>query len=72
MAWKKWQNKVLIEGEKEAMVIAQMEGYPDVNPNFDCYPVDLTLTKKKSFWEAIKTAVKLSERCMYNLIVKVK
>ena len=46
---KKWQNKVLIEGEKEAMALAQIEGFPDVNPDFDCYPVDVTLKEKKTF-----------------------
>ena len=67
-----WQNKVLLEGEKEAMVLAQIEGLPDVNPDFDCYPVDVTLREKKTFWQAIKKAIFLSERCMYNLVVKVK
>lgn len=69
---KKWQNKVLIEGEKEAMALAQIEGFPDVNPDFDCYPVDVTLKEKKTFWKAMKKAIFLSERYMYNLIVKVK
>lgn len=72
MFGKKWQNKVLIEGEKEAMVLAQIENLPDVNPEFDRYPVDVTLTEKLTFWQAVKKAIFLSERCMYNLIVKVR
>ena len=72
MFLKKWQNKVLVEGEKEAMVLAQMEGYPDVNPDFDRYPVDVTIDEKLTFWQAVKKAIHLSERCMYNLIIKAK
>ena len=69
---KKWQNQVLVEGEKEAMVIANMEGLPKVDPSFNAYPVDITLPQKRTFKEAVKKAMFLSERCMYNLIVRSK
>lgn len=65
-----WRNKVLIEGPKEAMVISQMEGFPEPDSGFDDYPVDLTLPKKLTFWEAVKKSVKLGERCLYNIVYK--
>ena len=67
---KKWRNSVLVEGEKEAMLIARMEGLPDVDHNFDNYPVDVTLTRRCSFREALKKALLFSERNMYNMIYK--
>lgn len=70
MFGKNWRNSVLIEGEKEAMLIARMEGFPAVNPEFDSYPVDVTLKKKQSFWGAVKRAVLFSERNIYNMIYK--
>ena len=66
----RWKNKILIEGEKEAMVISQKEGYPEVDHNFENYPVDVTLPEKLTFLEAVKRAVWYSERCIYNLIIK--
>lgn len=69
---KKWTNRILIEGEKEAMFLAQNLGLPEVNPNFDGYPVDMVLPKKRTFWQAVKYSVYLGERCVYNMIVKNK
>ena len=66
----RWKNKVLIEGEKEAMVLSQLEGYPEVNHDFDAYPLDVTLPEKLTFWDAVKRAIWFSERCIYNLIVR--
>ena len=69
---KKWRNRILVEGVKEAQVIALMEGFPDPNPDFTRYPLDVTLPEKLTFWKAIKKAVWLSERCIYNILVKDK
>lgn len=67
---KKWRNTVLIEGTKEANIIAQMENLPGVNQDFDDYPVDLTLKGKRTFWQAIKKAVFLSQKNIYNIFYK--
>ena len=66
----KWKNKILAEGPKEAMVISQLEGYPEPNMDFDKFPVDMTLPEKLTFKSALKRAVWLSERCIYNLLIK--
>lgn len=67
---KKWRNSVLIEDEKEAMLIARMEGLPDVDHNFDNYPVDMVLPYKRSFWDAVRKAVDYSRGNIYNMIWK--
>lgn len=68
---KKWRNVVLIEGEKEAKLIARIEGYPDVNPDFDRYPVDLKLPGKVTLFSAVKKAIEFSKHGFYNLFYKI-
>lgn len=65
-----WQNQVLVENEKEAMLISQMENLPTVDPRFDNYPVDVRLPDKLTFKQAIKKAILFSERSMYNLVYR--
>lgn len=68
---KNWRNTVLIEGQKEATTIARMEHLPDVNPDFDNFPVDVTLGGKRTFWQAVKKAVTLSQKNIYNMFYRV-
>ena len=68
---KKWRTTVLVEGEKDAMLVARMEGLPEPDPAFQGYPVDLTLPKKKTFIQAVKTAMAYSQRNIYNMFYKV-
>lgn len=67
---KKWRNSILIEGEKEAMLIARMEGLPEVNRDFDAYPVDMTLPERRTMREAIKKAIAYSKANVYNMFWK--
>lgn len=67
---KKWRNSVLIEGEKEAAMLAREENLPGVNPDFDSYPLDVTLPKRRSLWQAVKKAVRYSSMGIYNMIYK--
>ena len=71
MSWKCWKNSVLVEGEKEATLVAREENLPGVDPEFDCYPVDITLPKRRTFWEAIKKSVNYSKMGLYNMVYKV-
>ena len=43
-----WTVVLLIEGEKEAQIVARNEGLPMPDHNFDRYPVDLELPEKMS------------------------
>lgn len=67
---KNWRNVLLIEGKKDAEIVARIENLPAVDPNFDDYPVDLTLHRKCTFWEAVKRAALYSEKNIYNIFVK--
>lgn len=67
---KKWRNTILIEGEKEAQIVARMEGLPMPDHEFDQYPVDLQLPKKLNFKEAVKRMVDYSKLNIYNIIYK--
>ncbi len=69
---KNWSNTLLIEGEKEAQIVARLEGLPMPNHDFDMYPVDLQLPKRCTFLESLKKAVKYSELNIYNIFCKVK
>ena len=66
----KWKNSVLVEGEKEASLVAREENLPGVSPEFDAYPVDIALPKKRSFWQAVKKSVAYSKMGIYNMIYK--
>ena len=66
----KWVNKLCIEGEKEAQLVARIEGLPEANPDFDSYPVDMTLPKRKTFIQACKKAIEYSKHNIYNMFYK--
>lgn len=68
---KRWVNSVLLENEKEAVLIARGEGLPDVNPDMgDIYPVDVVLPKKRSFREALRKVSEFSRMGLYSMIIK--
>lgn len=67
---KKWKNQVLIEGEKEAQLVARIEKLPDVNSEFNQYPVDMKLPGKRSLKEAIKKSIEYSKHNIYNMFYK--
>ena len=67
----KWKNSVLVEGEKEATLVAREENLPGVSPYFDAYPVDIALPKKRSLWQAIKKSMVYSKMGIYNMFYKV-
>ena len=69
---KNWTNVLLIEGEKEAQIVARKEGWPMPNHDFDGYPVDLQLPERKTFWKSVKKAVEYSELNIYNIFCKIK
>ena len=66
----KWKNSVLVEGEKEASLVAREENLPGVSPEFDAYPVDIALPKKRSFWQAVKKSLAYSKMGIYNMFYK--
>ena len=69
---KNWTNVLLIEGEKEAQIVARKEGLPMPDHNFDQYPVDLTLPERTSFLQSLKKAIEYSELNIYNIFCKSK
>jgi hypothetical protein len=69
---KKWQTKILIEGEKSAQLVSRIEKLPDVNPDYEYYPVELKLPEKTTFKEAIKKAVEYAKHNIYTMFYKVK
>lgn len=69
---KKWKNEILIEGEKGARLVSRIENLPDVNPEFDCYPVDMKLPGRRSFMEAVKKSIEYSKHGIYNMFYKIQ
>lgn len=70
MFWKRWRTSVLVEGEKEAALVAREEGLPGVNPGFDAYPLDIALPKKQSLLQACRKAIRYSRMGIYNMFYK--
>ena len=70
--FKRYQNSVLVENEKEAMIVAREEGLPDVNPDAECYPVDILLPQKRTLKGALKRCVELSRMGLYSMVIRRK
>ena len=68
----KWVNKVLIEGEKDAQLVSRIEGIPEVNPDFDQYPVDYKKPGRRSFWKALKVSLRYAKSNIYCMFYKDK
>ena len=69
---KNWRNSVLLESEKEAIILAREEGLPDVNPDLDIYPVDVVLPKRRTKKGALKRCLELSRMGLYSMIIRKK
>lgn len=67
---RKWKNSVLVEGEKEATLVAREENLPGVSPEFDQYPVDIALPRRRNLWQAIKKSMTYSKMGIYNMFYK--
>ena len=67
---KNWRNSVLLESEKEAILLAREEGLPDVNPGMSCYPVDVLLPKRRSLRGALKRCKEFSEKGLYSMVIR--
>lgn len=67
----KWKNEILIEGEKEARLVARIENLPDVNPDYDIYPVDMKLPGRRTMMEAIRKSIEYSKHGIYNMFYKI-
>lgn len=67
-----WKVDLLVEGEKSARLVSRLEHLPDVNPEYDVYPVDIKLPKKRTFKEAVNKVIEYSRAGIYSMIYKDK
>lgn len=68
---KKYKNVVILENEKDAMLIATKEGYGNVNTDLNgIYPVVMTMNRPRKFVTAVKKAIEYSKMGIFNLISK--
>lgn len=68
---KRWETKILVEGEKSAQLVSRIEHLPDVNPDYDYYPVEVKLPKRQTLKEAIKKTIEYSKHNIYTMFYKV-
>lgn len=68
----KWANKILIEGPKDAQLVARIEKIPEVNPDFDDYPVDYTKPGRRSLLGALKVALNYAKANVYCMFYREK
>ena len=68
---KNWETKILVEGEKSAQLVSRIEKLPDVNPDYDVYPVEIKLPKRQTFKEAVMKAVEYSKHNIYTMFYKI-
>lgn len=67
---RKWVNKICIEDEKEAQIVSRIEKLPEVNPDFDRYPVDYKKPGHRSLRQAVKISVEYAKHNIYNMFYK--
>ena len=68
---KNWETKILVEGEKSAQLVSRIEQLPDVNPDFDVYPVEIKLPRRQSLKEAIRKTIEYGKHNIYTMFYKV-
>lgn len=68
---KRWETKILVEGEKSAQLVSRIENLPDVNPDYDVYPVEVKLPKRQTLKEAIRKTIEYSKHNIYTMFYKV-
>ena len=67
----RWKNVLIIDNEKDAILIAAKENLGEVNMQMrDIYPLTLELPKERSYFTAIKKSVEYSKMGIFNLICK--
>ena len=69
---KKYNVDLSIEGELQAMTVSRKDGLPEVNPEFDHYPVNMTLAGKRTLRQAVKEAMEYGKAGIYTIIYKGK
>ena len=69
---KKWETKILVEGEKSAQLVSRIENLPEVNPDYDLYPVEVKLPRRQTLKEAIRKTIEYSKHNIYTMFYKVK
>lgn len=66
-----WETKILLEGEKSAQLVSRIEKLPEVDPEFNVYPVEVKLPKRQTLKEAIKKTIEYSKHNIYTMFYKV-
>ena len=69
---KKWKIILLIEGEKEARLVASEENIPIFSDSIEEYPIEFENKVNLTYWQAIKKARKYSELNIYHILYKKK
>ena len=66
-----WKVDLNVEGELQARTVSRKEGLPDINPEFDAYPINVQLPKR-TFKQAVRTALEYAQAGIYSVIYKNK
>ena len=69
---KRWKVDLNVEGELQAMTVGRNEGLPGINPDFDNYPINVSLPKKMTLKEATKKVIDYGRAGIYSIMYKEK
>lgn len=69
---KKWKVDLNVEGELQARTVSRKEGLPDVNPEFDNYPINVELPKRMTFKQAMRKVIDYGQAGIYTILYKGK
>jgi hypothetical protein len=73
MFQKKYVIVILLDNEKDAMLIASKEGYGDVNRQLNgVYPLTVTIPKRMTLLQSIRKQQKYNKMGMFTMIVEQK
>ena len=69
---KKWKVDLNVEGELQARTVSRKEGLPDVNPEFNNYPINVELPKRMTFKQAMRKVIDYGQAGIYTILYKGK
>lgn len=66
----KWKNVLILDNEKDAILVSAKEHLGGVNTELNVYPVTVELPKERSYLGAMKRSVEYSKMGIFNLMCR--
>lgn len=66
----KWKNVLILDNEKDAILVSAKEKLGGVNMELNIYPVTVELPTQRSYLGAVKRSIEYSKMGIFNLMCR--